>query len=308
MLVIRKILFATDFSDCALQALGHAVHWARRFRADLDVLHVIEDVDADPSAEEEARRSIEKILLAHGAEDLPGIRSALPDAAPAWAVAGYARDESVDLIVMGTHGRTAYGAMLLGGVTAEVIREAPCPVLAIRQSQRPAVPGAVERIVVPVDLSTWSGLAVRYAKEIAVEDESTVLLLHVIEEPVSPDFYYALGGEAALDPRVIGAWAGKELERLFHDAPGGDVPFEAHVLRGHTAMEIPAFAARKGADLLVMPTHGASAREEPVLGSVTEQVLRRAPCPLLAIKPFGRQPLAERHAGAAVASTVDEIC
>jgi nucleotide-binding universal stress UspA family protein len=198
--------------------------------------------------------------------------------------------------------------MLLGGVTAEVIREAPCPVLAVRQSQHPSIPGEIERIVVPVDLSTWSGLAIRYAKEIAAEYDATAVLLHVVEEPVSPDFYYALGGGEALDPRAIETWAGNELERLFHDAVGGDVRFETHVLHGRTAIEIPAFATRKAADLLVMPTHGASAREEPVLGSVTEQVLRRAPCPVLAIKPFGRQPLAERRAGAAVASAVDEIC
>jgi nucleotide-binding universal stress UspA family protein len=178
----------------------------------------------------------------------------------------------------------------------------------VRLSARPTIPGPFERIVVPFDFSPWAGLGIRYARELAAEDGATVVLLHVVEEPVAPDFSYALGDTAALDQRELGARVADELDRLFRESPGPEATVEVHVVRGRASLEIPAFASRNAASLIVMPVHDAPSHERVILGSVTEKVIGRAPCPVLALRPSGRQPLRERKPAPAAARAADEIC
>ncbi len=285
MITIDRILFPTDFSDCAQQALDHALFWARRYDADLDVLHVLEeDRGAGALSESEARSAIRLALGAREAHDWPGRRAVTSAADVPEAILSRAASDDVDLIVMGTHGRTPYGAMLMGSVAEEVSRRAPCPVLTVRQRARPAIPGPIERILVPIDLSSRSCLGIRYARELAAEDGATIVLLHVDES---------------------GEHAARELMELYDAATGPDACMEAHVLRGLPPEEIAGYAAQEGAGLIVMPSRGAPSRM-PVLGSVTAKVVSRAPCPVLVLPPPGRRLFEERTP--AVARAMDEIC
>jgi nucleotide-binding universal stress UspA family protein len=150
------ILVPTDFGPASDAAFVCAKELALRFGAQLSVLHVVTDPRATgvwtpdvyvPASQEtrdwflrEARRRLEDIL---NAED--GGRFSLTVDARIGAVApvilDYAVDRNVDLIVMGTHGRTGLSHMLLGSVAERVIRTAPCPVLtthAAREAQAEA--------------------------------------------------------------------------------------------------------------------------------------------------------------------------
>jgi nucleotide-binding universal stress UspA family protein len=149
MLSINRILVATDFSDASQQALKYAQGLAEAFKASLHVLHVLEDLAAHawttevyvaalPGVHEEmerqARERLDQIFDPDERARLQ-VQTVLRVGSPFVEVVRYARDEKMDLIVMGTHGRGAIAHMLLGSVAERVVRKAPCPVLTVRQPE-----------------------------------------------------------------------------------------------------------------------------------------------------------------------------
>jgi nucleotide-binding universal stress UspA family protein len=140
---------ATDFSDASQQALKYAQGLAEAFKASLHVLHVLEDLAAHawttevyvaalPGVHEEmerqARERLDQIFDPDERARLQ-VQTVLRVGSPFVEVVRYARDEKMDLIVMGTHGRGAIAHMLLGSVAERVVRKAPCPVLTVRQPE-----------------------------------------------------------------------------------------------------------------------------------------------------------------------------
>ena len=131
---IREVLFATDFSDCSDHALDAAVALAAHFGARLHLLHVVHRVNVAYHAPEREAAGVRMAALA-AARVGADITSVLAVAvgAPAAEIVGYAEREKVDLLVMGTHGRTGLAHAVLGSVAEEVVRRAPCQVLTIRR-------------------------------------------------------------------------------------------------------------------------------------------------------------------------------
>ena len=146
MIVMKKILMPTDFSEPSAHALHYAKALAATFHAELHLLHVIENpfvhgwtsegyVAALPSfqeqLEEEAVDRLEKEL---SAEDRAGLRArqATRSGTPFLEIVRYAKAENIDLIVMGTHGRGTVAHLLMGSVAEKVVRTAICPVLTVR--------------------------------------------------------------------------------------------------------------------------------------------------------------------------------
>jgi nucleotide-binding universal stress UspA family protein len=123
-LVIRNILFATDFSDASRLA-GQTAADARHFEARLHILHVIPLV-TDPTGASEALRA-EAAELERGLS----IVTACTSGRVARRIVEYAGRNAIDLIVLGTHGRTGVSRALLGSVAEAVIRRAQCRVLAV---------------------------------------------------------------------------------------------------------------------------------------------------------------------------------
>lgn len=143
----QRILVPTDFSDLALAALRHAWLFVEHFRSALHVLHVVEDPISGmalegsyalpPDFTRQLRDNAEKQLAAIvPALDRSGqrVELAVREGSPFVEIVRYARDQSVDLIVMGTHGRGPIAHMLLGSVTEQVVRKAPCPVFVVRDA------------------------------------------------------------------------------------------------------------------------------------------------------------------------------
>jgi len=139
MILLRKILVATDFSPTSEAALEYARGLARTFGATLDVLHVAENsflrpTAADPQTFREAAwRSLNDSLTETDRTELHA-KPVLLDMADeiSDSITAYARSEGIDLIVMGTHGRKAMSQLLIGSVAERVVRTAGCPVLTVR--------------------------------------------------------------------------------------------------------------------------------------------------------------------------------
>jgi len=150
-LQIREVLLATDFSDVAEQAGRTAADLARRFEARLHVLHVV-GPSRDP---EPAPGALARVIERLGA----GLQTVAVTAAgsPSREIAAYAAHQGIDLVVMGTHGRTGVSRALLGSVAEAVVRRATCRVLTVPADLQPAVPATPppepERCVVCAQVS-----------------------------------------------------------------------------------------------------------------------------------------------------------
>jgi nucleotide-binding universal stress UspA family protein len=129
---VREVLVATDFSEIAEEAVRAARQHAERFAARLHLLHVL-DTDEPDAARRLAR-------LGEGAGATIPVLLRAPAGDPAHEIVRYAREHDVDLIVVGTHGRTGMSRALLGSVAERVIRIAPCPVLAVPPSASRSAP------------------------------------------------------------------------------------------------------------------------------------------------------------------------
>ncbi len=131
---IERILVATDFSRCSLNALGHAEVLAPKLGAELLLLHV-EAVPVAGSEMADVTHAAAERELARTADELRNhhlhVRTFLQMGAPDEEILSTAEAERASLIVMGTHGRRGVARVLLGSVAEQVLRSAPCPVLTV---------------------------------------------------------------------------------------------------------------------------------------------------------------------------------
>ncbi|MEW6052363.1 MAG: universal stress protein [Nitrospirota bacterium] len=142
---IKSILFPTDFSDGASQALKYAVDMANRYGAKLHIIHVIYDIakasgwyvphisvdQMYKEIEEGAKKELERF----GVEELSGVKNlerSVIMGVPHEEIVNYANKNKIDLIVIATHGRKGIDRILFGSTAAQVVRFAPCPVLTVR--------------------------------------------------------------------------------------------------------------------------------------------------------------------------------
>jgi nucleotide-binding universal stress UspA family protein len=146
MLSLHTILLPTDFSPNAEYALRMASSLARDYGARLILLHVSMPpsgpIDVLPPGPDLPAESQEALLGKLPWPELPdaGVRveHRVAEGEPADEILRLARKVSCDLIVMGTHGRTGLARLLHGSVAEEVLRKAPCPVLAVHLPRPPA--------------------------------------------------------------------------------------------------------------------------------------------------------------------------
>jgi len=150
MIALKKILVATDFSEPSEAALSYGRELARNFGASLTVLNVVDNiltraygsdgmVLVDPELQREiesaAQRQIDTVLFEEDRKTLGAIGVTVTSNSAPGTIVTYARDNGIDLIVMGTHGRGAVAHLLMGNVAERVVRTAPCPVLTVRHPE-----------------------------------------------------------------------------------------------------------------------------------------------------------------------------
>lgn len=145
MIRVKRVLFPTDFSECSKSAQAYACALAEQFQAELHLLYVLEDVMLmlpEPSSmvslppnylmqsKANAEAGLDRLLPASWTQGKHVVR-ATRMGSPAVEIANYAKEKEIDLIVIGTHGRSGVSHVLLGSVAEKVVRKAPCPVLTV---------------------------------------------------------------------------------------------------------------------------------------------------------------------------------
>ena len=293
MLQIRTILVPTDRSACAERAYAPAADLAAHTGARVHVVHVSEfghNPDDDAMAVSWDDVAADLRLPAgqvppSGPVQIEEVQTILPAAR---ALLGYAHDHDADLIVMGTSGRRGLARMVLGSVAEEVVRTASRPVLCVPCHDAPR--GGP--VVVPVDFFEGSHEALSHAKALAAARGAALHVFHVVEWPASPPPYLASLRFPHIDEILRSAQ--EELDRFVAGTPGPDVPTTAYVQAGgFVGRSVVQYAGAVGASLLVITTHSRMGVDRLTMGSVTEGVLRTAPCPVLTLHPGDRGLLAE---------------
>jgi nucleotide-binding universal stress UspA family protein len=147
VLNVQTILLPTDFSDCAIFALPYAATIARATGASLICLHVVETVvpavgytgmseplpigDISEQLENSAERELPKIAASGACSGLK-VEELIVHGEAATEIVRVAKERSVDLIVVSSHGRTGWGRILFGSTAEAVVRHAECPVLVVK--------------------------------------------------------------------------------------------------------------------------------------------------------------------------------
>lgn len=297
---IKRILAPTDFSPPAEQACSLAARLANRLEAALVVFYALPIAEPasglssarSPASPESVRGETRERLRAWLEAAVPEewrrflrIEVQIAAGEPAQEIAAAAA--GTDLIVMATHGRSGLGHLVMGSVTAAVLRTARVPVLALRAGQADRPLTAVKRILCPTDLSPASEGARRYALLLANMLSAEVCLLHVISAA-------KVAGATDLPVSLPGEWLAaevavreRELASIQKEVKALGLAARQKVTVGAPAATILAEAEAERADLIVMGTHGRRGLPHVLLGSVAETVIRKAPCPVLAVQAPG---------------------
>jgi nucleotide-binding universal stress UspA family protein len=220
----------------------------------------------------------------------------LAAASPAEGIMQTAAQTGSDLIVMASHGRGGLARLLAGSVTDAVARNARVPVLVCHGAEAHGLaPGAFKRVLVPLDGSNLSESAIKHARRIAAPN-ARLLLQRVVQAPELPAS--ALGeqsrmvlergnhqpdAERRLDYEI-------ELARQYLQTTAAQI--QASTADNGVMLETVAYPGSPGAaivdlartdavDVIVMASHGLAGLRRALLGSVTDHVVRNAPCPVL---------------------------
>ena len=293
----EQILITYDFSPCSKQALNYAIEIAAKTGAELHILHVEVIHGTLPEAGKKSKGQIlhdflKKEILEDTEKqglyvsDLNAIRYVvLRDISAAQAIVQYCKDYDIDLVIMGTHGRTGLSRNVLGSVAEEVVRAAPASVLTVHATEEfEPLHKHLNLITVPVDFSEYSRAALHYAKDLAAIFDARLNVVHVIEERLHPTFYNTgVFSVYDIDPDIESK-VQKELMNFYNEVSGLPLDVDFTVLYGHPSKEIIKQLNTTNCDLLVVSTHGLTGIRRVLLGSVAERLIRKSPCPVFTVK------------------------
>lgn len=297
-LVLKHILFPTDFSPCAESALPYALSLARHYGSEVVVAHILPPdpwpvipLDAIPLSMDQSysygERQMADFLRTDPLHGIPHKVALLKG--ELWeAFQQIIEQNDIDMVVLATHGRHGIRKLLLGSVAEEVFRRATCPVLTVGPMLAPHVRlhrnGDPRRILFATDFSEGSRHALPYALSLAEENRAHLTMLHVIQE--SPGVVLE-DEDRPESPERVEAKVRVELQRLLpQEEPYLWSNCDFAMEYGMPAEAILKVAARENADLIVMGVrHAASAMAAIRFPwAIAHKVVAQAPCPVLTVR------------------------
>jgi len=285
---INNILYLTDFSEPSEAALPFAASIAREYEAKVHAFHVLipavytyttpETAAAALDAQEDdAQANMQRVnaqlaglshetVVERNTGVWPGVEAAI-------------KEYAIDLVVVGTHGRTGYQKLLMGSVAEEIFRRSRVPVLTIGPSEKHgAHRGARFRhVLFPTDFSEESLAAARYALSMAQENEATLTLLHVMKGPEASD--------KATEDQISSA--SFRLHEIVPEAAESWCRPDVLVRFGTAADRILEVAKERDVDLIVLGvrgSHGVPGAATHLERATAHKVVAHAPCPVLTVR------------------------
>jgi nucleotide-binding universal stress UspA family protein len=295
-LALKRILFPTDFSQCAQLALPYAVALALHYGSKVIVAHVLPPEpwpviphDAMPLAMDRSysygERAMADLLKSNPFPDVP--YEVVLEKGELWPAFEYIiQKHGIDMIVMATHGRHGIRKFLLGSAAEEIFRRATCPVLTVgpKLTPHPRHESELACILFATDFSSGSLHALPYAFSLAEENQARLILLHVLQDGPSI-VLEAQTSEPDLDR--IEARAKLELQKLVPpEEPYLWSNSEFLVQWGMPAEVMLKLAEERKVDLIVMGVRGAesAAAATRLPWATAHKVVAQSPCPVLTVR------------------------
>jgi nucleotide-binding universal stress UspA family protein len=280
--MFTHLIVPLDGSAESNLAVTQACVVARLTGADMTLLRVYSGTSPTP----------ETVEFLHAAAGLCADRSGDIDVAalagsPAEVILDQVDQRQADLVVMRTRGRSGLGRAVLGSVAEEIVKRSPTAVLLLPPQADAAA--SIRTILVPVDGSAGSALALGVARELAIATHAKLRLLQVVvPTPLYLSHAFAYHPPIYIDPawdedaeRAARAYVQSMARRL----SGEGVAAEGEVVVGDSVPDaIAANVTEPHADIIVMSTEGHTGMARAVFGSVTDGVVRKATCPVLVLR------------------------
>jgi len=294
--VIDSILIPTDDSEGAIAGAKYGIALASRTDADVHVLSVVEaggetdDLDDGPlsTLEENAQEATETVAkLTREFDEELDVTTTVERGTPFQSIREYAHRRDIDVIAIGTKGRSGLERVLLGSVTENVLRTVRTPVLAVPPDADVAAIDdvAFDDVLLPTDGSDGAAIAAEWGIALATLLDSMVHSVYSVDTN-------AFGG--ARDPsELLDALERRgeaALETVRERARSADVSVSGSIANGAPATVITEYATDNDVDLIVMGTHGRTGIGQWFLGSVTENVVRQTEVPVLCVPVSAASP------------------
>lgn len=295
----NRILCATDLSEVSEAVVPFGISMAKELGATLYVCHVIDlptisiygEAVFDPITEQQrfidyARQEIENIIGDEKIDWHPliGIGQTTEE------IARLSAENAIDLVITATRGRSGLKRLFLGSVTERLMRTLSCPTLTLRSPGDSDIKPIRQefpfrKVLVGHDFSPDSEAAFNISLSIAQEFECELHVMHVVEPTAYKDYL------------KFPAAPGEPLQRDIYDSIksrlGELVPRDAlnwctlrtEVMVGKPYAELVRYAEIQGIDLIAIGIRGHGMVEDLLVGSTTDRVIRRAPCPVLSVLP-----------------------
>jgi nucleotide-binding universal stress UspA family protein len=284
-ITLKNILFATDFSQAAGAAAPIAIQIARRYGAKVYGVHVNRFDDytaAAPSAWAAMAETAEKETREDAGrlnEQLQSIEhEVVIGEGNLWEVlSNMIQQKEIDLVVVGTRGRTGFGKTLLGSVAEQILRQSPCPVLTVGPHVNPWSDEYVKmrEILYATDLAADYPIAAPYAISLAQENQAHLVLLHVIEDPKAGDL---------VDSPEVTDLKERKLQQLVTEQAGLWCEPTYIVEQGPAAEKILDVAKRRPTDLIVLGARPAKGLATHLNIGTVHKVVSQAKCPVLTVR------------------------
>ncbi len=292
----KSIMCATDFSDISKHAVAYGIALANEFSAKLFLCHVIdlpsapvsiygetylEPIDQQPRITEYVHEQLKRLIRDQPVEWEPLITIGhIAD-----EISRMAEEKDVDLVVSATHGRSGLKRFLLGSVAERLMRTLPCRLLTVHSPEHDFITPEskeirLQRILVGCDFSPDSSLAFQHGLSFAQEFQSELHLVHVVAHDSSKNLT-----NKRIDDR-------QDLSEELNGKLTGMIPEEAlnwctpktSILNGEPYVELTRYAELHDIDMIVLGVRGLSLAETLFLGSTTDRIVRKAPCPVLCVR------------------------
>jgi|YelNatPaOPRAMG01_1025707.scaffolds.fasta_scaffold04270_12 nucleotide-binding universal stress UspA family protein len=284
-----NIVVAYDDSEFSKAALLESLLWIKRHGGKAVLVHAVffdaEEFLIAPQQREKrfelgkkiCYQTKEKFSSDFGLDEK--LETLVCEGEPHEVIVDIASERDADLISMGTYGRKGFKKLFMGTVTSRVIVSSPCDILIVKKPHKEYL-GQYKSILLSYDGSEFSKKALERACELSKVDGSEITALYVIpqyEEML--EFFVTSGIKESLIHD-----AQKILQNAKEIASSLGVVIKTEIAEGHAAEKIVEIAERLKSDLIIRGPHGWSGINKVIIGSIIENVIVNAPCPVLVVK------------------------
>ena len=284
MIHIKKVMVPVDFSEASKKGVNYGLSLALEFEARLVLANI---VPYDSLAYLTAKAHLLDLIPAELRERLD-FELIVKSGDVRQELLGIVEEKEIDLVVMGSRGRSHVQRLLLGSVTERMLRKLHVPVLTVshlepeRELHKPG-PVPLKKLLYATDLADGSEAGMEFSIRLARGLNAHLVVVHVVQPLDAAMYGIETAGYLPDYATQARAQASERLNRLVGLVSDGSVPITTVLADGVAYERIHALAAGQNADLVVINLQGKGRLDRALLGTTAERVIRTATVPVLAL-------------------------